>query len=120
VQRAERAVFPPGEAKEDWAILRALSDVVGKRLPYDNLEALRAAVIVEAPQFADIHELVPHAGAGATNWAAVGADAPLDATQPLRSAMADYYLTNAIARASATMAECSRELVTGATKIAAE
>ena len=43
VQRAERAVFPPGDAKEDWAILRALSDVLGATLPYDNLRALRAA-----------------------------------------------------------------------------
>ncbi|HEV2652432.1 MAG TPA: NADH-quinone oxidoreductase subunit NuoG, partial [Rhizomicrobium sp.] len=51
VQRAERAVFPPGEAKEDWVILRALSDVLGKRLPYDNLAALRAAIVGDAPHF---------------------------------------------------------------------
>jgi NADH-quinone oxidoreductase subunit G len=120
VQRAERAVFPPGEAKEDWAIVRALSDVIGKRLPYDNLDALRAAIVADAPHFADIHEIVPHGGAGATNWAVVGTEGPLDATQPLRSAMTDYYLTNPIARASATMAECSREFVTGASKMAAE
>jgi NADH-quinone oxidoreductase subunit G len=120
VQRTERAVFPPGEAKEDWAILRALSDAIGKRLPYDSLEALRAAIVADAPHFADIQELVPHGGAGATNWAAVGAEGPLDATQPLRSAMTDYYLTNSIARASETMAECSREFVTGASKMAAE
>jgi NADH-quinone oxidoreductase subunit G len=120
VQRGERAVFPPGEAKEDWAILRALSDVLGKRLPYDNLDALRTAIFAEAPHFADVHELVPHGGAGATNWSIVGAEGPLDATQPLRSAVTDYYLTNPIARASATMAECSREFVTGASKMAAE
>ena len=120
VQPAHRAAFPPGEAKEDWAILRALSDVLGKRLPYDTLAALRAAIVADAPHFADHHELVPHGGAGATDWSQVGADTPLDAAQPLRSAMTDFYLTNAIARASATMAECSREFVTGAQPMAAE
>jgi NADH-quinone oxidoreductase subunit G len=113
VQRARRATFPPGEAKEDWAILRALSDVLGKRLPYDNLDALRAAIAADVPHFANHGEAVPHGGAGATNWNAVGSDAPLDATVPLESAMTDYYLTNPIARASATMAACSREFVTG-------
>ena len=78
------------------------------------------AIVAEAPHFADHHELVPHGGAGATDWTAVGADLPLDTSKPLGSAMADYYLTNPIARASATMAECSREFVTGISKMAAE
>jgi NADH-quinone oxidoreductase subunit G len=120
VQPAHRAVFPPGEAKEDWAIIRALSDVLGKRLPYDNLDALRTAIVADAPQFADHHEVVPHQGASQTNWANVGTSGPLDTTQPLASTMTDYYLTNPIARASATMAECSRVFVTGASKMAAE
>ncbi|MGZ6021986.1 MAG: NADH-quinone oxidoreductase subunit NuoG [Rhizomicrobium sp.] len=120
VQRARRATFPPGEAKEDWAILRALSDVIGKRLAYDNLDALRTAIAADAPHFARHGEAVPHGGAGATNWAAVGADTPLDTTVPLGSTMADFYLTNPIARASATMAICSRQFVSGSTKIAAE
>ncbi|MBL6852861.1 MAG: NADH-quinone oxidoreductase subunit G [Alphaproteobacteria bacterium] len=120
VQPAHRAVFPPGEAKEDWAILRALSDVLGKRLPYDNLDALRAAIVADAPQYADHHEVVPHAGATQTNWANVGASGPLDTAHPLASTMTDYYLTNPIARASVTMAECSRVFVTGQSKMAAE
>jgi NADH-quinone oxidoreductase subunit G len=120
VQRARRATFPPGEAKEDWAILRALSDVIGKRLTYDNLDALRTAIAVDAPHFARHGEAVPHGGAGATNWGAVGTDTPLDTTVPLGSTMADFYLTNPIARASATMAICSRQFVSGSTKIAAE
>jgi NADH-quinone oxidoreductase subunit G len=120
VQPAHRAVFPPGEAKEDWAILRALSDVLGKRLPYDNHDALRAAMIADAPHFADHHEIVPHAGATATDWAAIGGQSTLDTAHPLGSAMTDYYLTNPIARASVTMAECSREFVTGTSKLAAE
>ena len=120
VQRARRATFPPGEAKEDWAILRALSDVVGKRLPYDNLDALRAAIAADAPHFANLGEALPHGGAGATNWSAVGAAGPLDTTTPLASAMSDYYLTNPIARASATMAICSRQFVGESAKLAAE
>jgi len=120
VQPGHRAVFPPGEAKEDWTILRALSDVLGKRLAYDTLDALRAAMVADAPHFADHHELVPHGGATATDWTAVGGGVPLDTAHPLGSTMTDYYLTNPIARASATMAECSREFVTGASQMAAE
>jgi NADH-quinone oxidoreductase subunit G len=120
VQRARRATFPPGEAREDWAIIRALSDVLGKRLPYDNIDALRSAITARAPHFGSHGELVAHAGAGATNWNAVGAEMPLDTRVPLGCSMADFYLTNPIARASVTMAACSREFVTGTTKMAAE
>jgi NADH-quinone oxidoreductase subunit G len=120
VQRARRATFPPGEAKDDWAILRAFSEVLGRRLPYDNLDAVRAALVSDAPHFADHGGVVAHGGAGATNWAAVGAVAPLDKSVPLGSTMPDYYLTNPIARASATMAACSREFVVGSTQMAAE
>jgi NADH-quinone oxidoreductase subunit G len=120
VQRARRATFPPGEAKEDWAILRALSDVIGNRLPYDTLDALRTAIVIDAPHFADHGQAVPHGGAGATDWNVVGADVPLDTTLALASAMTDFYLTNPIARASTTMANCSREFITGSAKMAAE
>ncbi|HEY5346918.1 MAG TPA: molybdopterin-dependent oxidoreductase, partial [Rhizomicrobium sp.] len=120
VQRAERAVFPPGDAKPDWAILRALSDALGKRLPYDDLAALRKAITAAAPHFANVGEAVPHGGANATDWNAVGAEGALERAAPLASAMRDYYLTNAIARASETMAKCSREFVTDTSKMAAE
>jgi NADH-quinone oxidoreductase subunit G len=121
VQEANRATFPPGEAKEDWAILRALSDVLGKRLPYDNLMAVRAAIVAEAPQFGRFGKPAVHAGADPAIWNAVGADGPLDTTVPLASAISDFYLTNAIARASRTMAECSRIFVQdGAQAMAAE
>jgi NADH-quinone oxidoreductase subunit G len=50
VQRGERAVFPPGEAREDWTILRAVSDLLGKKLPFDSFDQLRAAMIAEVPQ----------------------------------------------------------------------
>ncbi len=113
VQEAQRAAFPPGEAKEDWAILRALSDVLGKPLPYDNLESLRAAIVAEAPHFANLSALPRQEGAAPAVWNAVGADGALDTATPLGPAITDYYLTNPIARASRTMAECSRVFVHG-------
>ena len=120
VQRAERAAFPLGEAKEDWAILRALSDVLGKRLPYDTREALRAAMVADAPQFADYGVLPPQPGADLTIWDAIGTTGAVDRTTLLASSVTDFYLTNPIARASATMAECSRLFVRGETQMAAE
>ena len=120
VQEAERAAFPPGEAKEDWAILRSLSDMLGQRLPYDNREALRAAIVAQAPHFAVLDKAPVHGGADPAIWNAVRAEGPLDVTLPFGSAIADYYLTNPIARASRTMAECSRVFVQDAQAMAAE
>jgi len=120
VQRAERAAFPPGDAKEDWAILRALSDVAGKRLPYDNRDGLRRAIIADAPHFAEPGIVPASAGADAAIWGAIGTAGEIDASQPLASPIADFYFTNPIARASLTMAECSRVFVSGASKMAAE
>src|SRR6185369_294773 len=68
VQLAERATFPPGEAREDWAILRALSDVVGKRLPYDDMATLRAAMLKDAPHFATRDRAADNPGADAAIW----------------------------------------------------
>jgi NADH-quinone oxidoreductase subunit G len=119
VQRGEKAAFPPGEAREDWAILRALSDVAGKRLPYDDVEALRRAIVAEVPHFGARDVLPPSIGAEASVWDAIGAAGPIDATRPLTSPIADFYLTNPIARASETMAECSR-LYVQRTPMAAE
>ena len=119
VQIANRAAFPPGEAKEDWAILRALSEVVGKTLPYDTLEALRDAIVAEAPQFALLDRVPDGPGPDPAIWDVIGADGPLDTNTALRSSVHDFYLTNPIARASETMAECSR-LFVQRTKMAAE
>ena len=111
VQLANRATFPPGQAKEDWAILRALSEVLGKTLPYDDIDALRAAMIADAPHFAirDVAAVSP--GADPNVWQNIGRQGPLDTDQPLKSNIDDYYLTNPLARASETMAECSRLFV---------
>src|SRR6185312_8511193 len=72
-QMARRASFPPGDAREDWAIMRALSDALGKRLPYDSLAQLRKAMAAASPVFAAIDEIVPAA------WGAFGKEGALDA-----------------------------------------
>ena len=120
VQRAERAAFPRGEAKADWTILRALSEQLGHKLPYDDLAQLRAAIVKQAPHFADIGKAPVHSDTAASTWNNVGAEGRLERTQALTAAISDYYLTNPIARASETMAQCSREFVTGSSKMAAE
>ncbi|MFN7390284.1 NADH-quinone oxidoreductase subunit NuoG [Brevundimonas sp.] len=103
VQMAERAVFPKGEAKEDWAILRALSERVGATLPYDTLDQLRAVLMRDHPTFGRIDYLAP---AGSFDVAGLGAKGELGDTA-LRSIVVDPYLNNPVARASATMAELS-------------
>jgi NADH-quinone oxidoreductase subunit G len=104
VQMAARAAFPPGDAREDWAILRALSDVLGRRLPFDSLAELRAALYAAHPHLMRIDQIaaghLDAVKALAAGPATVGRD-------PFRSPVADFYLTNPIARASAIMAECS-------------
>ena len=75
VQRGRRATFPPGEAKEDWAILRALSEVLGVKLPYDDRAALIAAIKKQAPHFANLNEAPVHADTSArpgARWARAG------------------------------------------------
>ena len=109
VQMAARASFPPGEAREDWAILRALSEVLRLRLPYDSLAALRRAMFAAHPHLGRVDEIMPGIPADIEKLAALGG-APDKA--PFRSAVADFYLSNPIARASAVMAECSA-LATG-------
>ncbi|HEY5083354.1 MAG TPA: molybdopterin-dependent oxidoreductase, partial [Rhizomicrobium sp.] len=120
VQRAERAAFPPGEAKADWTILRALSEQLGYKLPYDDLTALRAAIVKQAPHFAETGKTPVHTDTASSTWSAVGTEGRLERTQALSAAISDYYFTNPIARASETMAKCSQEFVTGPSKMAAE
>ncbi|HKX65244.1 MAG TPA: NADH-quinone oxidoreductase subunit NuoG [Rhizomicrobium sp.] len=119
VQRGRRAAFPPGEAKEDWAILRALSEVLGVKLPYDDRAALVAAIEKDAHHFAALNTAPVHADTAAATWSGIGESGALDSV-PVTAAIADYYLTNPIARASETMAKCSQELVHGARQMAAE
>lgn len=115
VQMASRAGFAPGDAKEDWAILRALSDVLGHKLPFDSLPQLRAHLYAAYPHFAAIDEIAVGDVSGIRGRKA---GSNFDKT-PFRSPVTDFYLTNPIARASAVMAECSA-LARGDVKVAAE
>jgi NADH-quinone oxidoreductase subunit G len=103
-QMTERAVFPPGEAKEDWAIIRALSAHAGQTLPYDTLAALRAAMYRSTPTLARLDTVQAAARDGVEALAKKGSPLAKDSfAAPIR----DFYLTNPIARASAVMAEMS-------------
>ena len=115
-QMANRASFPPGEAREDWAIIRALSDRIGKTLPYDDMFALRQAMLADAPSLGRIDQIGDAENRFDAN--SVGAAGSLGSA-PFVSPVSDYYLTNPITRASKTMAECSA-VMRGANKVAAE
>lgn len=105
-QMTARAVFPPGEAKEDWTILRALSARVGRTLGYDTLPQLRAQMYKTAPQLARID--APHAGEGeAAALSKLGSPGGMADATAFAPTIADFYLTNPIARASVVMAELS-------------
>jgi NADH-quinone oxidoreductase subunit G len=107
VQFAEKAVFAPGDAREDWTILRALADALGVSVGFDSFEELRAAMIAEVPALgveglADYGAL-PEGGGSMVGDGRIG--------YPIT----DFYLTNAICRASPTMQRCSAELLHGET-----
>ncbi len=101
VQLGRRAAYPPGEAREDWTILRAFSAVVDQPLPYDNLAQLRQHMVEAVPGLGAVDEVGPgEMGAFGVAGEVGGA--------PFESPVTDYYLANAICRASPVMAECSR------------
>ncbi|MBZ5760018.1 MULTISPECIES: NADH-quinone oxidoreductase subunit NuoG [Rhizobium] len=104
VQMGNRAGFAPGDAREDWAILRALSDVLGKKLPFDSLSQLRSKLYAAFPHFAEIDEI---AVADSARIVALSKKAGKMGKSAFASPIKDFYLTNPIARASAVMAECS-------------
>ncbi|RRN63202.1 NADH-quinone oxidoreductase subunit NuoG [Caulobacter sp. 602-1] len=117
VQMGRRAVFPKGEAKEDWSILRALSEVLGHKLPYDSLDQLRAKLFADHPTFGQI-DYAPGSVAVSFDVGALGADGEVS-DAPFESPIKAFHLTNPVARASVTMAECAA-VASGAAKIAAE
>ena len=102
MQISDRANFPPGDAREDWAVLRALSDVLGHRLPFDSLAGLRAKLYAAHPHMARVDQIAegPVADFSATAGTVMG-------REPFASPIHDFYLTNPIARASKVMAEAS-------------
>jgi NADH-quinone oxidoreductase subunit G len=100
-QMAERAAFPPGEAREDWKIFRALSEHLDAKLDFDTVEALRVKMFEVAPHLSQLDQIAP---AGAPQAPEAGkAEASVFA-----SPVEDFYFTNPIARASATMADCAK------------
>jgi NADH-quinone oxidoreductase subunit G len=104
VQMAARGSFPPGEAREDWAIIRALSDAIGHKLPYDSLAQLRQVLLKAHPHLLRVGQIEPGKADDVRRLATLGGT-PDNAA--FRSAIDDFYFTNPIARASAVMAECS-------------
>jgi len=103
VQRAQIAVFPPGEAREDWAIIRALSDALDARLPYDTLDQVRARMAEINSVFAPFESLE------AAEWGDFGAKGNVKAGG-FASPISNFYMTCPISRASATMAACTQAL----------
>ncbi len=113
VQTTQRAMFPPGEAREDWAIIRALSDRLNQSLPFDSHAAVRAALIDAVPHFANIGEIAPG------RWVKFGRSGALK-SEPIQAGLTQFYMTCAMSRASETMAECYRATDQNSAEIAAE
>ncbi len=103
-QRAKLAVFPPGDAREDWKILRALSEVIGRIVPLNSLIEVRARMAELAPPLAAIDRIEPAA------WGGFGAEGGIEKS-PFASPVRDFYRTDPISRASTVMRECSELFV---------
>ena len=103
-QMTTPAIFPPGEAKEDWKIVRALSEATGNTLSYNTLEQLRAEMYQAHTALAALDRIDP---VSTEDVAALAKrEGAIDAN-PLTAHVTDFYLTNPIARASRIMAELS-------------
>ena len=111
-QMAYRAAFPPGDAKEDWAIIRALSERLGEPLPFDSMDQLRAKMFEAHPHLQSLNAITP------AEWKAAPTGDMSDAA--FANSIGDFYLTNPIARASETMAACSALVLQKTTPLAAE
>ncbi len=103
VQMTRRAVFPPGDAREDWTIVRALSDALGHTLPYDSADQLHARIAEANPVFATLGVLQP------ATWADFGKAGAVTAA-PFVSPIDNYYMADPISRASETMLKCAETL----------
>jgi NADH-quinone oxidoreductase subunit G len=103
VQLARRACYPPGEAREDWTIIRALSEVLGKTLPLNTLDQVRERLEDVNPVFGAVDRIEP------AKWGAFGHKGDLD-SRPFETPIANFYITNPVCRASLTMAQCIEAL----------
>jgi NADH-quinone oxidoreductase subunit G len=106
VQYGEQAVFAPGDAREDWSILRAMADALGVKVGFDSFDELRAALFAAVPALAR---------EGLTDYGSLPTGVTGAASGEIAYPIADFYLTNPIARASATLQRCSAELLHGKT-----
>jgi NADH-quinone oxidoreductase subunit G len=104
VQRTKLAAFPPGDAREDWTIVRALSDALGKRLPFDNVSQLERRLFAANPRFQPLDAVQPAA------WGEFGQAGSVDAA-PFALPISNFYMTDPISRASLTMAQCTEAFV---------
>ena len=113
VQMARRATFPPGEAKEDWAIIRALSELLNKTLPFDNVGAVREALMAAVPTFQTLDEIVP------AKWGKFGRTGKLS-EEVVSAGLSQFHMTCAVSRSSETMAACHQAVQAGGASLAAE
>jgi len=104
VQRTQLAIFPPGEAREDWSILRALSDAIGQSLTFNSVRDVRARMIEINDIFMNIDETTP------ATWAEFGESGDIS-NEPFTSPISNFYMTDPIGRASITMAKCADEFL---------
>ncbi|MFV0645903.1 MAG: NADH-quinone oxidoreductase subunit NuoG [Sphingomonadaceae bacterium] len=109
VQFAEKSVFAPGDAREDWTILRALADALGVEAGFDTFDQLQAAMIAQVPALGE-EGLADY---GSLPKPAPKSDKATKAEGEITYPIKDFYLTNPIARASTVMQECSAELLHG-------
>jgi len=108
VQTARQAVFPPGEAREDWKIIRALSEMLAKTLPYDDIAQVRARLAAVNPAFTALNQPLK------AEWKSFGAEGKADKA-PFAVAVENFYQTDSVTRASKTMAACTAAFVANAT-----
>ena len=113
MQYAGRATFPPGEAREDWTIIRALAGRLGVNLGFDSIDELREAMFEVAPHFADQDQIRK------ARWAKFGGRAKIAGT-PMTAALDNFHMTCAVSRASETMGQCLTALQADSERDAAE
>jgi NADH-quinone oxidoreductase subunit G len=104
VQRSLKAVSPPGEAKEDWKIIRALSEKLGLSLPYNTLEEVRARLVALNPLFDEL-DVIQRA-----QWVDFSYEGVVS-SDPFKPVIKNFYMTDPISRHSITMAKCTREIL---------
>ena len=109
-QHGQRAGFPPGEAREDWRILRALSEALGKKLPYDDLGAVREALASASPVFANVGAIM------STRWGRFGRAGTMDSA-PFASPIDNFYITDPISRCTSPTASPYREIASRSGRI---